>query len=224
MKIGVAVPCYIGHVDMLYDLLDSIESQTLLPDKVVVSCSSTSDFSLQKNYRFPIEVITTHEKKNAAQNRNIAVANLKDMDYINFIDADDIMHKQRIEFIKKVIKENSSDIVFHNYFMQDPINKLKITELYESVDMKVNTLTQCSSGCIRHINFHNNSDNKIHHSQITVKREIFEQVLFPEEECYKRKEDCVFCHRVFGLPNINHVYIENNLSYYRPSGTMQETS
>jgi Glycosyl transferase family 2 len=219
MKIGVAVPCYIGHVDILYNLLDSIEYQTLIPNKVVVSCSSTSNFFLQKNYSFPLEIITTYEKKNAAQNRNIAAANLKDMEYITFIDADDIMHKQRIEFIEKVVNENNSDIIFHNYFTQDPANKLALTELYEDLHMKVNTLTQCSSGCIKHINFHGNSDNKIHHSQITVKREIFEQVLFPEEEAYQTKEDCVFCYRVFGLPNINHTYIENKLSYYKPSGT-----
>ena len=37
MKIGVAIPCYYGHIQRLYDLLDSIEKQTIIPDKVVVS-------------------------------------------------------------------------------------------------------------------------------------------------------------------------------------------
>ena len=48
MKIGVAIPSYIGHIVPLFKLLDSIQNQTVIPDKVVVSCSSTkkSDFEL----------------------------------------------------------------------------------------------------------------------------------------------------------------------------------
>ena len=48
MKIGVAIPSYYGHITRLFDLLDSIENQTVLPDKVVVSCSSTSSFENTK--------------------------------------------------------------------------------------------------------------------------------------------------------------------------------
>ena len=44
IKIGVAIPCYQGHIERLFDLLKSIKNQTILPDKVVVSCSSTSSF------------------------------------------------------------------------------------------------------------------------------------------------------------------------------------
>ena len=40
MKIGVAIPCYSGHIPKLLCLLNSLEKQTKLPDKVVVSCSS----------------------------------------------------------------------------------------------------------------------------------------------------------------------------------------
>ena len=62
MKIGVAIPCYYGHIQRLYDLLDSIEKQTILPNKVVVSTSSTSIFKYNKNYCFPLEVIVTEYK------------------------------------------------------------------------------------------------------------------------------------------------------------------
>lgn len=71
MKIGVAIPCYIGHIDPLFKLLDSIQNQTVIPDEVVVSCSSTkkTDFELNcyieklKKYTFSLEIITTEEKK-----------------------------------------------------------------------------------------------------------------------------------------------------------------
>ena len=46
------------------------------------------------------------------------------------------------------------------------------------------------SGCITHINGYSDSVDKIHHSQVTVKRDIFESVWFPEEEEFNRIEDC----------------------------------
>ena len=116
MKIGVAIPCYYGHISNLINLLDSIQSQSILPDKVVVSCSSTSIFENNKKYSFPLRIIVTKERKNAAQNRNIAAAQLDTMDLITFIDADDIMHPQRIEVLLLVIQNYNSDIILHNYY------------------------------------------------------------------------------------------------------------
>jgi hypothetical protein len=76
------------------------------------------------------------------------------------------------------------------------------------------------SGCITHVNGYNDLIDKIHHSQVTVKKNIFEQVKFPEEVEFNRKEDCVFCYRVFSLPNIKNAYIQNKLSNYKPSYTI----
>jgi hypothetical protein len=116
MKIGVAIPCYYGHINNLFILLDSIQKQTILPDKVVVSCSSTPFFENKNIYSFPLEIMVTEERKTAAQNRNICVSKLLDMDYISFIDADDIMHIQRIELLLEVFKRNNVDIILHNYY------------------------------------------------------------------------------------------------------------
>lgn len=213
MKIGVAIPCYIGHVNNLFELLDSIESQTILPNKVVVSSSSTQNIELNKTYSFPLEVICSIEKKNAAQNRNIAASKLMDMDYITFIDADDIMHPQRIEALLFAINNCNSDIILHNYSM------VPFCEKFEGFKVRTHTLIQAPSGCITHINGYSDREDKIHHSQVTVKIEIFRKVQFPEDIRFNRKEDSVFCYNVFSLPNINHSYIQNELSYYRPSNT-----
>lgn len=208
--IGVAISCYVNHLPELIELFDSIEIQTKLPDKVVVSCSSTTPENELKNikcYSFPYEIIYTSEHKNAASNRNIAISKLLDMEYITFIDADDIMHPQRIELLLKTFDETKCDIILHNFSYQYdliPIEKLiyKVNELYVS-----------NCGCIT-------SDNnyQLHHSQSTVRRYILEFVLFSEDIKYNRKEDCVFCKDVFKLPNIVNVYIMNKLSWYRPSG------
>ena len=220
MKIGVAIPSYYGHITRLYELLDSIENQTVLPDKVVVSCSSTSFFENKKEYRFPLEVIVTEDKKNASQNRNIAVSKLLDMDYITFIDADDLMHPQRIEFLLKVFEIYNSDIILHNYFNESTTFSPKFFQKNLYIYVSTTTLIQSESGCITHINECNDSIDKIHHSQVTIKKEIFEKVQFPEEPEFNRREDCVFCYRIFSLPNIKHAYIQNELSYYNPSNTI----
>ena len=140
------------------------------------------------------------------------------MDYITFIDADDIMHPQRIEILLKIFQEHDSDIILHNYFIDVPFEK----ELFKpiennNINVRVNSLRQHWSGCIEHINYINEG---IHHSQVSIKKEIFNDVQFPEETEFNRKEDCIFCHRVFNLPNIQNAYIANKLSFYSPSGTI----
>ena len=220
MKIGVAIPCYYGHIQRLYDLLESIEKQTILPDKVVVSSSSTSELTCDKIYSFPLEVIVTECKQNASKNRNVAASKLLDMDYITFIDADDVMHPQRIEFILKGFQTYDSDIILHNYFEFSKGTIDNFLGIFKEINIRNHTLIQGWSGCITHINGYSDSVDKIHHSQVTVKRDIFESVWFPEEEEFNRIEDCVFCYRVFSLPNIKHAYIQNELSYYNPSNTI----
>jgi len=215
MKIGVAIPCYKGHIDKLFELLDSIEKQTRVPDKVVVSCSSTDDFIQCKEYNFPLEIVITSEKKNAGQNRNIAISRLTNMDYITFIDADDIMHFQRIEILLKVFQYYDSDIILHNFF----INKNEFKRI-EDIQIIHNSLTQCDSGCLIHKDFSNNNIYHIHHSQPTLKKYILDKIKFPEETEFNRREDSIFCHRVFGLENIKNAYIINELSYYSPSNTI----
>lgn len=218
MKIGVAIPCYIGHIQALFDLLDCIENQTRIPDKVVVSCSSTETFpEIVKKYHFTLEIIVTPQKKNAAENRNIAASKLTDMDYITFFDADDIMVPQRIEILLKVFEEHQPDIILHNYF-DNVINKVNMMINLEN-NVRINHLIQAPSGCITQPPGYNDKIDKIHHSQVTVKSFILDEIKFSEEPEYINIEDCVFCYKVFSLPNIKNAYIKSELSYYRSSNS-----
>ena len=216
MKIGVAIPCFDKHLTYLFLLLDSIETQTVLPDKVCVSCSSTVSFPSSRKYSFPLEIVLTNEKRNAAQNRNIAMDRLRDMDYISFMDADDIMHPQRIEVLRNVFEEQNCQMILHNY--QNGTN----TEFrpVEDIEVRVNTMKPTVSGGTTHIEHHKFLQQHIHHSQVSVQRSIVDLVRFPEEPEFHRREDSAFCNRVIKLPNVNHVYIVNALSYYAPSGTV----
>lgn len=221
MSIGVAIPCYNKHLPRLFELLDSIEKQTIKPNKVCISCSSTREDEFVEalsQYSFPTKVIITEGKKNAAENRNIALSHLLELDYITFMDADDIMHPQRIEILLKVFKEQVADIILHNYRDQNELFKFnKIVD--EDISIKINSLQTHWSGCIEHSDYYKYKDEKIHHSQVSVKREIVDYVKFPEEVEYETREDCIFCFKVFQLPNTKNIYIANKLSYYSPSHT-----
>ena len=214
MRIGIAIPCYIGHIDQLQVLLDSIAKQTRQPDKVVVSCSSTDQIPIDfPKYDFDLQIICTRDIKNPSQNRNIAARHL-DTDAITFFDADDTMHPQRLEFIEQAFLKGA-DIVLHNF----ETNHEEITLFAES-NISYNCLCQCASGCIRHINW--NNYDKIHHAHVSIKRELLEQVQFDEGPNGIGKEDCVFCWSVFACPNITNAYISNKLSLYVPSGTFAQ--
>jgi len=234
MSIGVAVPCFNGHLTKLKNLLDSIELQTIKPIKVTVSTSSTKSCDIINEdyikYTFPLEIIFTEELKISSQNRNMAVHNLittvDNLDYITFIDADDVMHCQRIEFLLKTFFYYDSDIILHNYFFNENNENNEKTNIvnyldllnnkYDSLCVHNNSLERCLSGCIKHICYQD-ENNKIHHSQVSVKKYIFNSVMFPEN--IKIGEDCFFCYQVFELPNIKNAYISNKLSYYDPSET-----
>ena len=87
--------------------------QTILPDEVSISISEVDDYKPNKDYGLNL-IITTHtEPKNGAENRNIASGKLS-TDIISFMDCDDLMHPQRLEFIKKSF-DNDIDAVVHEF-------------------------------------------------------------------------------------------------------------
>ena len=220
MKIGVAIPCYVGHISKLTRLLDSIEAQTVRPDKVVVSCSSTTErpFPVQiYHYSFPCIIIAIEACRNAAQNRNRAIRQLRDMDYITFMDADDVMHPQRIELILQVFQATNADIVLHNYYTEQEKCAFKPID---HLEYRINEMVPCESGCVRHDDYYRYAaTDLIHHSQSSVKASLLDLVRYPEEQEFCIKEDSVFCNRIMHLPNIINAYIANKLSYYEPSLT-----
>jgi hypothetical protein len=129
------------------------------------------------------------------------------------------MHPQRIEILLQVLKKEDSDIILHNFYDESEYN-VNIFDKIHIISVRTDTLVKSLSGCITHVNGYNDLIDKIHHSQVTVKKNIFEQVKLPEEVEFNRKEDCVFCYRVFSLPNIKNAYIQNKLSNYKPSYTI----
>jgi hypothetical protein len=224
VKIGIATPCYKRHLPLLKRFLDSVEAQTVKPYHVVISCSSTKTAELPKlqRYTFPIKFVTHEKRLNAAQNRNIAADILLGLGstHLSFFDCDDVMHPQRLEAIQKAfLLFPAPKIVLHSYSTTEAEVKEDF-KLYETFDFVSNHLQRSSTGCAL---LRTNELARIHHSQVSIVKRIFEQVRFMETKPYERKEDAIFCGDALklGIPNI---YIRNSLSKYYPEGQWYEDS
>lgn len=219
MSLAVCIPCYKYHLPHLKRCLDSIEDQTVKPDAVFVSCSSSTENDIAEFYRnnddysFPYRIIQHESRKNAAENRNIAAKHVS-QDYITFFDADDVMHPQRIEILKTGLSMHPKTHIFlHSYYTKEECNLM--FPQYNNVVFEENRLARAPSGCAVHTVKWN---SRIHHSQVTVKRAIWEQVKFREDTPYERREDAVFCGDVLALPGIQSLYCPDALSKYYEEG------
>lgn len=218
ITIGVAIPCYQGHLSALEHLLESIERQSRKPDMVVVSCSSAvshvNPYSSRK-YSFPYVIVFHSEKKNAAENRNIAASYLT-TDIITFIDADDTMHPQRLAVVETCFtKYRHIAILIHNCKMDsnEPF------EHYDNLDaFHFNRLFQCPNGSTQHMDYLY-MNGILHNGQPSVPREVFVGLPFDESPASHGKEDTVFCTRIISMFPQQTAYCPYQLSGYTPSGT-----
>lgn len=209
--IGVAVPCYKHHVKLLLRMLQSIEENSIKPEIVIISCSSMDDEELiLPEYSFPVRLILHKERKNAAENRNIAAAQLT-TDIVSFFDADDIMHPQRIEFILNAFNKYDCKIVLHNFY--ETYNSVFTT--YDTAAYEYGVLERAPSGCaiVKY-----NWRSLIHHSQVSVLKDVLDKIKFIETADHERREDAVFCGHVLAEFPGDNVYISNKLSAYECAG------
>jgi cellulose synthase/poly-beta-1,6-N-acetylglucosamine synthase-like glycosyltransferase len=218
LSIGVAIPCYKGHISVLKIVLDSIEQQTRKPDKVVVSCSS-SDISdippTYYQYSFPLVIATCLDKKNAAQNRNNAVRYL-DTDIITFMDADDHMHPQRLEVIEQCFQTYPVSILYHFYETNIQNNFIKYSSPFP---FELNKLYVCPWRSVQHINYPRG--NIIHNSQMSVRKEICNKICFREEQTFVGREDSWFGADILLAFSSQNAYCPLPLSKYTPSRSFE---
>lgn len=218
VPITVCIPCYKYHILQLKRCLDAIEEQIVLPEAVIVSCSSSIDadisFSTQE-YTFSLKIITTPDRKNAAQNRNIA-ATAATTEFLSFFDADDVMHPQRLEAIAAALKQYpATEIILHNFYTLEESKALAVWPRYEIFKLHANALIRAPSGCAL---FQPNWQERIHHSQVSVSKELWQRIRFNEAKDHERREDAVFCGNCLVQSNVQSVYIAHPLSKYFEEG------
>lgn len=226
ITIGVAIPCYIHHIQKLKGVLNSIKNQTIKPSHVVVSCSSTPADNKDVNELlqiylpfFQLDIITTPECKNAAENRNIASRHLQ-TDIISYMDADDIMHPQRLLCIAHAFEHSDCQIVLHSF---DTGTRSETIEFpVYNVNFEYGKLERAQSGCAVHID---DCTKRIHHAHSSISRDVFERIQYREESMFNRipglhggREDALFCGDVLQNVFTKNAYIPMSLSVYFEEG------
>ncbi len=164
--------------------------------------------------------MTTPIRQNAAQNRNKAALFLrqKAMDIISFFDADDVMHPQRLEFVKFAFYQNQeAKIVLHSYI--DENNLKEGFEYYRAPKALNQVCIKAPSGCVI---IKDDWQKPIHHSQSSVAAHITQEHPFIEFAELERREDSVFCGNVVAAYPGQNTYIENKLSKYYMEGLTHE--
>lgn len=222
--VGLVICAYKGHIPHLKRLFASIEAQTRKPDMVVVSCSSTEPHDMPYSpdvYSFPLLIHTHSEKKNAAQNRNYG-ASLLTTDIISFIDADDIMHPQRIEIIYDSFTKYDIYVFLHSTELYSTIpfeeqpQTIAFSPIY-TYEFVLNQLYRCPWGSAQlHVD---KRGETITCGHISVLRSILTDISFRETADYHGKEDTIFATDIIQKYPNHTCYCYQRLSTYYPSRT-----
>eukprot|EP00300_Choanocystis_sp_HF-7_P042445 c9196_g1_i1.p1 GENE.c9196_g1_i1~~c9196_g1_i1.p1 ORF type:complete len:162 (-),score=39.26 c9196_g1_i1:26-511(-) len=142
------------------------------------------------------------------------------------MDADDEMHKQRIEIVYDVIRETSARCVLHGYtslnrdsessFNWHEAYVLRGSKIYEHIVKVEGTATvQVQKLGLLITSKYNRLGP--HHGHPSCLRSVFNQVKYSDDE---RGQDCMFVRSVlnrFGASDSTMVYVDLPLSTYHPS-------
>jgi glycosyltransferase involved in cell wall biosynthesis len=214
--IGVAIPGYIVHLPKLPRLLDSIATQTRPPDAVVVSASNCTDADaaplLSRGWPFPLRIICHADRRNAAQNRNIAARAL-DTEIISFCDADDVMHPQRLEILADVFARTGAEFVLHGFIAPPSPAFDAPFRLYDRPwPCALNPPGLTLDAYIA-------ASHPPQFGHVSVTRELAARHQFPENLSFERREDAEFVGGLLAQPHIRSAHIELGLTKYACAGS-----
>ena len=218
LTIGVAICAYKGHIPHLQRLFASIAGQTRLPDQVVVRCSSTKvdEFPYRPDmFTFPVRFLLCEEYQNAAQNRNVAMRQLH-TDIVSFMDADDVMHPQRLEIIYEAFSRYPGCKLLLHDTTDDPSYEHK---MYPESEWKFypNRLYRCIWGSTQLYPPIPGAITTNGHA--SVAREVLVNIRFRETAEYYGREDTLFSTDVIQAYPRQTIYCHMILSHYYPSHT-----
>ena len=217
MTIGVAIPCYSGHVHYISSLLDNVAGSTRKPDEIVISCSSCDNNRIQYFvYKdIPVRIWYSTERLNQSTNRNRAASLLK-TDLISFLDADDLMHPKRIEYLCQAF-ESRPDIsaVYHSY-SRDFITKRE-DPFWDEPELNMLPSRVIKNPNALGLLVESDTSLPIHHAHVTIRNEVMGRVRFNESWDVYRLEDAVYGGDLVAN-NIPLMYLNNQLSRYIFSG------
>ena len=214
--IGVAIPCYNQHFDKLSSLIDNIAASSLKPQQIAISCSSWNhDRRTDTSYNgIPVSIQYSTQRLNQGTNRNIA-AGMLTTDLISFIDADDLMHPSRLEYIAKAFQNGDYHAIYHSYAHEHITayaNPFEPVGEYDLVSGRIISNPNTAGILVE------NTSYPIHHAHVTVRRDVFSRFKFDESWGAYRNEDSLYG-KTLAENGVSIGYLANKLTRYIFTGT-----
>jgi hypothetical protein len=209
--IGVAIPCYINHFSLLPSLIDNISKSTVPPDQIAVSCSSwTHNHRTNTTYNgVPVSIQYSKKVLNQATNRNIAGGMLNTL-LISFIDADDLMHPSRLEYVIRAFKEGPYHAIYHDYTWEPNSHYSTPFESMDDFNLVLNPVVPDPTTVGLKVQ---DSSYALHHAHVTVRRDVFNRFKFDESWKAYRMEDSLYG-RKLAESGVSLGYLANKLTRY----------
>jgi glycosyltransferase involved in cell wall biosynthesis len=209
LTISLCITCYQKDYHFLSGVLEQIRNLTDLPDEIVIASSGLSETQLthpsclqNDKQIIPIVAVNSAGSRLPGWARNTAGL-ASNMDIVLFLDIDDVIHPQKIKWIRQIFNDYDCDMLVHNYTLP-PFEPFII---YDKLD-RIEKITQVAPNCVNLRTEHNEG---ITHGHITIKRKILDHIKYNENR--KVGEDGEFCQQVFHN-SYNIWYCNYPLIYY----------
>ena len=212
VTISLCVPCIPPDIQKLESLVENTNKQSKLPNEMIIGLSETTkrdsdslSTKLNKISRFPVIVSSTEQKAYAGINRNRA-AKMAKSEYISFIDADDVMHPERLKIIAETIGSQGRPMgVVHGFTYNKIAGDLGTFDTWNSKKFWDYHNKYARSESLNYPKI------SLHHGHPTYKSSVFEEVKFTNR---KRGQDAEMLRNVVDHYRGGVVYIEAPLTGY----------
>jgi glycosyltransferase involved in cell wall biosynthesis len=233
LTISVCIPAIPRDVESgcLHELLSSINRQTLLPTDVIISFTNASLEETKRMHQdlqsyidpVPLRIIRSSELYVQGKSRNNAILG-STSELISFIDADDIMHPQRLRIIVDAFKGNGElELFLHGYSKN--LNEQWVSDSFEEKIADSREFVRKNEICNseRRTRHQPHLDLDVHHAHITMRRSIFRIHSFDETTEGFRIEDSLFVRQLVASAckeknTIDVQFLTLPLTFYRSTG------
>ncbi|HFS66600.1 MAG TPA: glycosyltransferase family 2 protein [Flavobacteriia bacterium] len=207
-KVSILIPLY-NSEEYIEETIKSCLNQTYSNIEIIIIDDGSTDIGLKiaRDYENKYQNIIVETQKNsgapAARNRAFSIST---GDYIQYLDADDLLHPDKIYLQVELLQRyDSRAVAFGKYgYFQETINNIQWKELY------VNKNYDCGKQFL--IELWTSGKAVIPHSWL-LPRILVEESRGWDETLIKNQDGEFFARIVFAASRI--YFVKNSLSYYR---------
>jgi cellulose synthase/poly-beta-1,6-N-acetylglucosamine synthase-like glycosyltransferase len=193
-KCSIVIPVVPKHFRYLKKLLDELFSENGFIGEIHICASSVDETRLlklmqivsQSSFNKIIKVHSCLETRTAGENRNHGWDN-SIFDIVVFLDADDLYHPNRLQFLTNLMISNHADAIVHDYYRMAPKFFFKFVnikshllisaeQLYKTNEFELESSLPSGSLYGGESNLllpaETFKNSKVHHGHLTVRRDV----------------------------------------------------